>query len=180
MPEYKNWTIKSLRLLCKERNLKIPAKSKKTDIISLIENNPKNTLIKKTYDILTQQRQDIIKKVLSVCRKDGVEKILDYFDKRKENKRLKQVFIIYKLNLQDPSIKEIRICLKYFQETQEYNDNEKLLINQMITQTKYINPDYVDPRLEEFKRIQIVSKTYYSETFKTSKDRPLNPTMKNE
>lgn len=178
MNDYEKWTVKSLRSLCKERDIKIPAKYKKADIVSLIENKPENTPIKKTHDKLTQQRQDIIKRVLKKCRKDGVEKILDYFEKRKENKRLKQVFIVHKLNLQDPSTKEIRICLKYYQELYDYSADEKLLINQMITQPKYIDPEYVDPRLEEFKQFRIVSKIYDSQTFKTSSDRTLNPIMK--
>lgn len=174
MNDFNKWTVKSLRDYCKERNIKIPAKSKKVDIVSLIESMPNVLEVEPAFDPITEQRQDIIKRAIEKCKKAGVKKILDYFEKRSQNKRLKQVFIVHNLDLQDPSVKEIRICLKYYQETQKYDKDEKLLINQMITQTKYIDPNYIDPRLEEFKQIEIRSSTY-DIPFSTTKDnRKLN------
>lgn len=109
-----------------------------------------------------------------LCRKIGEEKILIFFKRRSENRRLKQVFEIYQINLEDPNQKEIRICLKYYQETQKYNEKEKLLINQMITQPKYIDPNYENPRRNEFKQIEIESATYDVPISKASNKKSLN------
>ena len=175
MLEFDKWTVKSLKDYCREHNIKIPSKSKKADIVSLIENAA--NVLEIIYDPYTEQRQNIIKKVLETCKKDGVKKILNFFKEREKNKHLKQVFMVYKLNIEKPTKKEIRICLKYFQETQEYNEDEKLFINQMITQSNYIDPTYVDPRLEEFKRIKIVSSTYDIPISSAKEQKSLNKTM---
>lgn len=176
MTDFEKWTVKALREYCRKQNIKIPLKSKKVDIITLIENTPHTLKVELVPDPLTEQRQKIIKEVMKMCHKDGVKKILNYFKRRSENRRLKQVFDIYKLNLENPTMNEIRVCLKYFQEVYEYDDDDKLLLNQMIAQPKYISPDYIDPRLEEFKQFKIDSATYDMPISKTSKQEELNKT----
>jgi len=138
MSDYSKWTVKSLRDYCRVQNIKIPSKSKKLDIIRLIENTSSVSKVENVYDPLTEHRS------------------------REKNNRLKRVFIVYDLNLQNPSINEIHSCLKYYQEAYraKYNDEEKLLINQMLTQPKYIDPKYVDPRLKEFTQFDVDSYTY--------------------
>ena len=178
MPEFNKWTVKSLKEYCKEHNIKIPTGSKKSDIVSLIGDIPDGLEVESIYDPITEQRQDIIKRVLETCKKDGVKKILSFFKEREKNNRLKQVFTLYKLDLQDPSTKEIRCCLKYCQELYKYSNDEKLLINQMITQIKYIDPNYIDPRLDEFKRFHIESATYDIPISGTKKQKSLNETMR--
>jgi len=162
MSDYSKWTVKNLRDYCRDQNIKIPSKSKKLDIIRLIENTSSVSKVENVYDPLTEHRQSIIKKVLETCKKDGARKILNFFKSREKNNRLKRVFIVYDLNLQNPSINEIHSCLKYYQEAYraKYNDEEKLLINQMLTQPKYIDPKYVDPRLKEFTQFDVDSYTY--------------------
>ena len=179
MPEFDKWTVKALKEYCKEQNIKIPSNSKKADIVNIVENTTpivKNEY-KTDYEILKEQKQDIIKKAISVCKKEGEEKILNYFKRRSENRRAKQVFEIYQLNLDDPDFKEIRFCLKYYQETQKYDKIEKLLINQMITQPKYIDPTYENPRRNEFKQIEVESATYDVPISKTSKAKSLNSSI---
>lgn len=172
MSDFDKWTVKALRDYCKKQNIKIPSKSKKSYIISLIEKTPLTPEI--IHDPHTKKRQNIIKKVLVMCRKDGVDKILEYFKRRSESKRLKQVFEVYKLNLKNPNAKEIRICLKYFQELYECKNDDLLFLNQMIAQPKYISSDYIDPRMAEFQSVEIDSHTYDIPVSKTGERKSLN------
>ena len=178
MTDFEKWTVKSLREYCKERNINIPPKSKKADIVSLIEKTPQVIEPEIISDPFTEQRQNIIKEALIFCRKDGVRKILNYFKRRNENRKLKQTFDIYKLNLQNPNTNEIRVCLKYFQEVYESMEEDKLLLNQMIAQPKYIKADYIDPRLAEFKQFEIDSHTYDIPVSKAKKHKTLNKITK--
>jgi len=174
MSNFSKWTVSYLKEYCNERNIKIPSGSKKADIISLIEKTTQTIEPEVKLDPLTEKRQNIIRKVMLTCKKDGTKKILNFFKRRSENKRLKQVFEVYKLNLENPKIKEIRACLKYFQELYECTEEETLFLNQMITQIKYINADYVDPRLWEFQSVEMDSHTYDIPVSKASKRKTLN------
>lgn len=175
MAQYDKWTVKALKEYCKEHNIKIPSSSKKTDIITLLESTPEQLNKEQT---LTNKRQEIIKKVLEVCKKEGEEKIINFFERRGEDQRLKQVFIVYKINFDNPSHNDIRNCLKYFQETQNYNNDEKLLINQMIAQPLYIDPTFVDEREKDFedmkKYLEFRSATGIVPTSKVEKGKSLN------
>lgn len=157
MSDYEKWTVKNLREFCKERNIKIPSGSRKADIVKLIEKSLMSLESKQVYDPLTQRRQELLKKILTFCKKEGVKKISNYFNSRKPSESLKQSLEMLSLN--ELSHNEIRICLKYYQETQrrKYNKGDKLLINQMITQPNYIDPDYVHPRASEFNQIEVKS-----------------------
>jgi len=171
MSEYNKWTVKALKEYAKEKNIKIPTGSKKAEIVTIIEQTP--IQIEKIEDSLTNRRQNIIERVIKKCKEVGEKKIIDFFEQRNKNNKLKQTFDVYQLDLKNPSLQDLRFCLKYFQVTQKYNKGDKLLINQMITQPKYIDPEYIDERKRDMDYLKDITE-FQSATY----DIPLSKTKK--
>lgn len=177
MSDYSKWTVKALRENAKKRNIKIPSGSRKADIVKLLKDTPMALEPEVVYDPLTQRRQKLLKKILLFCKKEGVKKISNYFKSRNPSESLKRS--LDRFDLHSPTNNEIRICLKFYQETQRYNKGDKLLINQMITQPKYIDPKYVNPRKSEFDQIEIKS-VVHGASINTNNPKKLNKAMRKE
>lgn len=175
MSDYSKWTVKALRENAKKRNIKIPSGSRKADIVKLLEDTPLALEPEVIYDPLTQRRQTLLKKILSFCKKEGVRKISNYFKSREPSESLKHS--LARFDLHNPTTNEIRICLKYYQETQRYNKGDKLIINQMITQPNYIDPEYIHPRSSEFNQVEVNS-AVGDVSFNTNNPKKLNKTMR--
>jgi len=111
---------------------------------------------------IRKRRKEILKKTIKYVnenKEDFVEFLKDLDDPNTKTKRLVRSLLKQSLVL-DTDINIMKYVLEYYRDCDMIeNENDKLLINQMITKPEYIDPNYREPKQEwELMNVDIESK----------------------